>query len=480
MICLSKKLNQQPALRAFVACVIAVLVASFGFAQSKPRNVLLLISDDHGREMLGAYGNRIIKTPNLDKLASEGVRFTNAFSTVASCSPSRAVLYTGMYQHANGQYGLSHSVHNQHSFDDTPTVGKLLANANYRTAIIGKHHVKPLEMYGFQQVIPGAKSERDVKQIADAARNLFAEKSDKPFFIVVGYSDPHRTGNPDSRKRGEPSSFANETNYDGVTPVKYNPREVIVPAYLPDQQEVREELAEYYQAISRLDAGIGMMLDNLRLTNQLDNTLVIYLSDNGIPFPGAKTNLYDSGLHLPLIIRAPNQVKRGTVNNALVSWTDITPTILDFAGIEKDKRMSGRSFLSILEQQNPNGWDEVFGSHSLHEITMYYPMRSIRTGEYQLIWNLAHRLPFPHANDLWNSPTWQAIIRRQDKQMGVRQVANYTQRPEWELYDIRRDPEEARNLADDERYKTTLETLKQRLRNQMVATKDQWMQTLEQ
>src|SRR5262249_18466998 len=177
-----------------------------------------------------------------------------------------------------------------------------------------------------------------------------------------------------------------------------------------DQPEVRQELADYYQAVSRLDHGVGLMLETLRKAGRAEDTLVIFLSDNGIPFPGAKTTQYDAGLHLPLIISSPAQEQRGLTNAAMVNWADITPTILDWARVQSPA-LPGRSILPILEKKAPKGWDIVFGSHVFHEVTNYYPMRTMRTRTHKYILNLASPLDFPFASDLYYSKTWQGILR---------------------------------------------------------------------
>ncbi len=442
------------------------------------RNVLLLISDDQGRDVIGCYGNPVIKTPNQDRLAEGGVRFINAFATVASCSPSRATILTGMYQHTNGQYGLAHETHNQHTFDAVESMPLLLARRGYRTALIGKDHVKPLGVYGFQKNMPGTQGNRDVADMARKARAIFAERDERPFFLVIGYADPHREGRgAENRLTGEWKGFANEPEYPGVEKITYNPVQVLVPPFLPDQPEVRQELAEYYEAVSRLDQGIGLVMKALEETGQLEHTLIIYLSDNGIPFVGAKTTLYDAGLHLPLIVRAPRQKKRGLVNNAMVSWIDIAPTVIEWAGFTVPRRVEGRSFLPILEEENSPGWDIVYGSHTMHEVTMYYPMRAVRTRQYKLIWNLAHPLEYPQADDLWHSPTWQGVLRRGDERMGGRKAAAYLHRPEYELYDIEHDPHEFTNLAGDSAYAKVLAELQGHVRKMMEETHDPWMIT---
>lgn len=203
-----------------------------------------------------------------------------------------------------------------------------------------------------------------------------------------------------------------------------------MPAFLPDAPEVRQELSEHFQAVSRLDQGIGLVLKELQAAEKAQDTLVIYVSDNGIPFPGAKTNLYDAGVHLPLIIRSPHQSKRGLVNHAMVSWIDMVPTILDWAKTKGPGYvLPGRSIPPVLEQENASGWDEVYLSHTFHEITMYYPSRGVRTRKFKYLLNLFPGLEFPHASDLYASPTWQGLLKRGDQMMGKRSVNAYLFRP---------------------------------------------------
>jgi len=195
-----------------------------------------------------------------------------------------------------------------------------------------------------------------------------------------------------------------------------------------------------------------------------------------MPFPGAKTNLYDAGTRLPLIIRAPGLGRPGTVSRALCNWADILPTILEYARIDASKLgLHGRSLLPVLSQENPNGWDETFGSHTFHEVTMYYPMRSIRTRKHRCILNLAHQLPYPFASDLWESATWQQVLARNDSLLGSRRVEAYLHRPRLELYDLQQDPREVVNVAGDPRYAGVLAHLTARLRAWQDATADPWV-----
>jgi N-sulfoglucosamine sulfohydrolase len=161
----------------------------------------------------------------------------------------------------------------------------------------------------------------------------------------------------------------------------------------------------------------------------------------------------------------------------MVSWVDITPTILDFAGVDSPSReLHGRSFLSVLEQQKPKGWDEVYASHTFHEVTMYYPMRVVRHGKYKLIWNIAAPLPFPFAADLFGSATWQDVLPRgADFMYGKRTVKAYTQRPKFELYDLEADPDETHNLAGNAEHQQVLQDLQQKLRKFQKRTGDPWI-----
>lgn len=447
-------------MRALGLLTLAVLTSAGWSAEPPRRNVLLLIADDLGLD-LGCYGNPVVQTPNLDRLAADGTRFTHAFATVASCSPSRAVLLTGQYTHTNGQYGLAHATHHFHTFASVKSLPRLLKEAGYRTGVLGKLHVLPPSVYPFDVVQGGG---RDVVRMAQQARRFFADEADRPFFLLIGYVDPHRAA----------KGFDNEKPYPGVVARKYDPATVRLPYFLSDRPEVRQEVAEYYEAISRLDQGVGMVLDALRETGQAGNTLVIFLSDNGMPFPGAKTTLYDAGTHLPLLVSSPKQKRRGVSSAAMVSWADVAPTILDWAGLQPSA-MPGRSFLTALEEENPKGWDAVYGSHVFHEVTMYYPMRTIRTRQYRYLLNLAHQLPFPFASDLYHSATWQGILHSGAKTLGQRSLASFINRPREELYDLEKDPNELNNVAGDPGYARVLEELRSRVKQWQERTHDPWL-----
>jgi len=456
------------------------------------RNVVLFVSDDHGRDA-GCYGNPVIRTPHLDSLAAGGTLFTHAFATTASCSASRSVILTGLHNHRTGQYGHTHSYHHFRTFSDIKSLPVLLRSQGYRTASAGKFHVAPEEVYRFDEYISG--DARNAVEMAENSKAFITANETKPFFLYFCTSDPHRGGGVVEESAYRPDRFGNRPEgYEGIQEVVYEPDKVIVPSFLPDTPSTRAELAQYYQSISRLDQGVGKLIEILREAGVFEETLFIYISDHGMAFPGAKTTTYEPGLRSPCLVRNPYSNKSGVINHAMITWADLTPTILDFAGADQptyERHVSiqvteeslpdrhglhGRSFLSILEKENPEGWDEVFASHTFHEIQMYYPMRVVRRRDFKLIWNIAYPLPFPFASDLWASATWQSIYRQgSEAQYGVRSVHDYIHRPEFELYDLRNDPDESHNLADNPAYSEVLAELKVSLKKFQERTADPWI-----
>ena len=214
----------------------------------------------------------------------------------------------------------------------------------------------------------------------------------------------------------------------------------------------------------------------LQDSGNADNTIIIYISDNGMAFQGAKTNLYEPGAKLPCLITYPGIKNRGTVCDGKISWVDLTPTILDMTGVDTSKeKFQGHSFADLLEGKQPSSkWSKVYGSHTFHEITMYYPMRVVWDGDYKLIWNIAWPLEYPFASDLWVSSTWQSVYRNHSKLYGKRSVKNLLHRKEFELYNLKNDPNELINLAYDENYSSLVEKMKSDLKSWQLQTRDPW------
>ncbi len=451
-------------------------------ADAAPRNIVLIVTDDQSPD-LGCYGNKVIKTPSLDVLAADSIRLTHAFCTTASCSASRSVILTGLHNHANAQYGHTHDFHHFSLYDGIQTLPKRLASAGYRTAQCGKMHVEPAAMVQFEFELKA--NSRSTVEMAEKCREFVSTKSDQPFFLYFCPSDPHRDGRTVEEDPHKPNAFGNRPQgYPGVTEVKYSPADVIVPPFLPDTPTCRAELAQYYQSISRIDQGVGKLVSILKEAGVYDDTLIMFTADHGMAFPGAKTTCYEGGLHVPFLVKFPAAEKLGgRTSAAMVSFVDLVPTILDFANVKDQEApakpkfaLQGRSFLQAIKEERPEGWEEIYASHTFHEIQMYYPMRVVRTRKYKLIWNIAHPLPYPFASDLWAAPTWQAAYQQgPDTLYGQRTVKQYIQRPQFELFDLEADPKESTNIADKPELASVLAELKGKLKQFQKRTHDPWI-----
>ena len=441
---------------------------------SQKLNIVLFVTDDQSPDT-GCYGNDAIKTPHLDQLAKEGTRFDRAFCTTASCSASRSVILTGLFNHANGQYGHAHSYHHFKTKQSVKSLSVHLADAGYRTARVGKYHVAPDELYPFDQAIKG--NSRHPVEMAENCRSFISSEKAKPFFLYFCTSDPHRGGGTYPGDPNKPNAFGNKVKpRSGLKKISYDPGRVKVPEFLPDTAVCRSEIAQYYESCSRIDQGLGKLVEILKTAGVYENTVVIFTSDHGMAFPGAKTTVYEGGLRVPYVIRHPQLKTETGDSQAMISHVDITPTILDIAGHKpKNYKFHGRSILPTLKSAPEKNWQTVYASHTFHEITMYYPMRVVRTDRYKLIWNIAHPLPYPFASDLWAAPTWQDVYKQGPNALyGKRTVQQFIQRPEFELYDLKNGTTETRNLAESPEHQELLKNLKSKMRKFQIRTGDPW------
>lgn len=482
-------------------------------AHSAERNILFIITDDES-PTLGCYGDPVAKTPAIDRIAADGVVFRNAFATTASCSASRSVVMSGLHNHRNGQYGHQHHFHKFLTFEE---VGRLsLPNVmraiGYRTGHIGKYHVGPEPVYHFETYLRG--NGRNAVEMAESARDFLTAADERPFFLYFATTDPHRGGGTDetSQRELKPDLFGNRpgrASHPGVEEVFYDPAEVPVPPFLPDTPETREELAHYYQACSRVDAGVARLVEILREADLFEKTLIVFTSDHGMAFSGGKTTVYEGGLRVPMVVRDPYQPRRGFSSDAMISHIDICPTLIDYAGgldpttrgprvyaetspparqrgdftpvdnRDGGKRFDayhGKSWLPVLADPQAKHWDTIFASHTFHEIQMYYPMRVVRDDSYKLIWNIAHGLPYPFASDLWAASSWQAQFRiGLDAPYGRKTVGQYIHRPRFELYDLRSDPDETTNLADSPGHADLLKQYQEKLKRFQREMEDPWI-----
>ncbi|KAF2112242.1 alkaline-phosphatase-like protein [Lophiotrema nucula] len=441
------------------------------------RNILLMIADDLGRDQISCYGCNSIETPNLDRLAASGTRFDMAFTSTASCSGSRTVIQTGLHTHQNGSYGLVKEGNGFQTMCNVETAPEIFNDIGYKTGILGKVHVAPDEKYPWQ--VKEDSESRNVARIADHAEAFFEVAIDEetPFYLTIGFVDPHR-------QIGTRGGFGNvKGNHDPrIKDRIFKPKEVEIPQYLTDLPEVRQELAEYYRSIHRMDQGVGMILAALDRCGLADETLVLFLSDNGPPFINSKTTLYDAGVRLPFLMRVPGATA-GILNPNLISYIDILPTFIDWAGqISRPTKTGsahlrqGRSILPILNytQQLPD-WCSVFGSHTFHEITNYWPTRYMRTSRFKYHRNVCWRLDFPFAMDLYASLSFEGIRNSPNPTIGQRKLRDYIFRPPEELYDLDSDPAEVRNLASEEEYELVLKDMRAQLEAWQLDTNDLWL-----
>ena len=427
------------------------------------KNVLFLIADDWSR-LASCYGNQVVQTPRIDDFAGRSVVFDYAFCTSPSCAVSRACIMSGYHSHTHGQYGHCHGIQGFSTHPWITSTPKALGEAGYATACIGKKHVQPESVYPFDyepKVNP-----RSTADMADLARTFLQENRDRPFYLHVGFVDTHRA----------PGGFGNEKQYRTVPDIIYSPDEVIVPPFLPDLPEVRADLADYYQAVSRFDHGVGLLLDVLAESGRADETLVILTTDHAMPFPGAKASFFDTGHHCPCIVYRPDLAHGGSHNQALIAHTDIRPTIHDWCAVPAPDDLPGRSWLPVLDTPQPEGWDEVFFSHCFHEVIDYNPYRVLRGRRYKYVQNLAfdHMTPLP--TDLYRSPTWMTVQESGATHMGARSTRHTRQRAAHELYDLAVDPTETTNRIDDPTLQEIIGTMRDKLYAFRRETKDPWLE----
>ena len=427
--------------------------------ESDPRpNVLMFIPHDLGNH-LHCYGHKSVRSPNLDRLAETGVRFTSFFTTAPECTPSRAGLYTGQYTHQNGLMGLCHR--GWEFSPDAVHLADRLREGGYETCLFGMNHEtggSPARL-GYNHIF-AQKEQRCCFDVSEAAARWLervAPRERKPWFACVGFRDTHRPWRPAK---------------------DFGPDDVEVPPYLPDEPEVRADLAELHQAILDMDVGIGRVLKALEDSPMADNTIVIYTVDHGIPFPRAKATYYDPGIRVPLIAHLPGRFDGGKAYDQLVSNLDYTPTILELCGVEVPEGLEGRSFLGLLEGRPYEERGAVFGA--LYYDAFYDPIHCVRTRTHKYIRSFAvtpadaagadPEVLARHETGKWiraddsdvqGSPTWQVIKRD----------GPFPPPPPEELYDLEADPLEQRNLVDDPNCSGILDDMRTRLRAMMVRTR---------
>ncbi len=428
-------------MKKILGWLLVCLLCNVVQAAPLPPNFVVIIADDLGANDLGVFGHSVIKSPNIDQLAKQGMQFNNAFLSTSSCTASRASILTGRYPHNTGSPKLNDVLPAEQK-----TVAAYLRNAGYYTASIGKWHNGGLVVPQWDAVKdpPG---ESGAEGWVDALRN---RPKDKPFFFWFASRDPHVPYAP--------------LQPDGP----YQPQDaVILPAYL-DGPDARYTIAQYYTEITRLDSYVGKVVDELRAQNLLDNTYIIFLSDNGAPMPRAKTTLYDAGIKTPLIM-AGARIAAQSQSNALVSSIDIMPTVLELAGVASAESMQGKSFVSLFKNTTENFRSEVFSEQFDHGFVLN--RRAVRNKDFLYIHNFAES---KYRCLLEAQPMGKALIQAfQASKLNSEQAQCFDRRsPVEELYDVRSDALNRHNLAESSAYAETKNAMRQLLLQQARDTQD--------
>ena len=418
--------------------LLVALATSPLLAGDRP-NIMVVIGDDIGWKDYGCYGHPSIRTPNIDALAAAGMKFTNAFLTTSSCSPSRISILSGRYPHQTGAEDLHMPLPADGVLVSTP-----LKKAGYFTGHMLKTHygrngMKQFDWYG--------KSVKQFPQFLDQAGK-------SPFFMWVGFRDAHRPYRA------------------GALDPPHDPAKVVVPAYLLDTPSTRRDLAMYYDEIGRMDGDIGGIVAELKQRGQFANTLVVFLGDNGEPFPRAKGTVYDSGIGTPLVMSWPRTIQAGGVHRGLASVIDLAPTFTDLAGLKQPSTMVGRSMLEVLRDPSRPGRDYIFAERNWHNADEH--IRCVRTTTHKLITNAYLDRPFGHPADCSRCPSWQDLVQaRAAGGLNADQLRIFgAPRAAIELFDTRRDPGEFRNLGADPQHAAIRKQLEDALQRWRQRTGD--------
>lgn len=423
----------------------------FGQSGDQPPNILILFSDDmtyHDR------GNPQVMTPNLDNLADQGITFNRAFTSAPTCAPSRMSLYTGIHPVRNG----AHPNHGK-VYPDIKSLPYYLQQRGYRSAIIGKQHEAPKENFPFEFL--GGRHHDNGKGVdlkLDKVEAFMKENKDRPWSLVVSSNQPHIPWN-----RG--------------IEYTYDPEDLTLPPYLVDTKETREALARYYAEISYMDNQMGTVLQHLENTGQAENTIVMFVVDHGSNFPHCKWTCYDTGVRARVIMRWPGTIPEGITTDAIIQYVDILPTLFEILGEDPSEYdFDGQSFLPLLKEKKTSHRDYAYSvqtSKGIYDGPEAYGIRTVRSDNFRLIWNLNYENEFSNMVIARGQPygaysSWKRKADEEGDPFARKRYNWYKKRPEFELYDLRKDPYQLYSVADDDAYQSVKENLKKQL--------DQWME----
>lgn len=405
--------------------VFAALVLSTPATAERP-HIVFILADDLTFRDTGPYGSPNVRTPHLDQLASEGLRFDRCFQATAMCSPTRHNLYTGLYPMRSGAYAQATWVK-----PAVRSVAHYLGELGYRVALNGKQHIHPKSAFPFDYL------DDDTEPDLAVVESYLRDDPATPTAVFLCYREPH-------------------TPWDRGDPGQYDPAAFELPPNFVDTPRTRELLAHYYAEITWLDEQVGKTMAMLDRLNLAENTLLIFASEQGSAFPFAKWTQYDAGLQSAFIARWPAVIAPGTTTDAMVEYVDVTPTFIDLAGGDPRDDLDGRSFAAVLRGETDHHKDHVFGIQTTRGISSgpeHYAVRSVRSERYKYIRNLTPEAEFSNnvtrTDRKWFS-FWQTwVAAGQTDPVARAKAERYVHRPAEELYDVIADPYEQHNLADD-------------------------------
>ena len=425
--------------------IAVILIAINALGAANTPNVLLIVSEDNGPE-IGSYGTKI-ETPHLDKLAASGTLFENAYVPQAGCSQSRAAFLTGLYPHQNGQIGLA--TWNYEMFSEKiPNIINTLSAGGYRTGIIGKLHVKPKSAFKFDfKAIPNSNFQRKDMSLYSEKASEFFKSGEGPFYLQVNYPDAHRP-------------FIPQVNGIPQKPLKASDVEAL-PFIGIDHPEIRQQTADYYNCIMRLDYYVGELLKSLEESGASKDTVIIYIGDHGADLPRGKRTCYEGGVRIPMIISWP-KAKENQRRKELVSTLDLFPTICEIAGLKASDSLVGQSLKGIIHGKNPAWRRVMFTGYHVHSNHNPWPQRAVRDERYKLIFNplsgeVNPGYDFTMSKKFMEASQSELMESASDQ---VRAAYKISRRPpRYELYDLQNDPYEFNNLADEPEHSSELKRL---------------------
>jgi N-sulfoglucosamine sulfohydrolase len=430
---------------AFVKVFLLYLIYQI---QAQKTNFVIFIADDVSWNDLGCYGNRDVKTPQIDALAEQGLKFNNAYLTASSCSPSRNSILTGRYPHNTGAAEL-HTKPPIHLM----SLPEMLKNNGYHTVHSGKYHQGDYSKKAFSEI------HKEYKAITNSGEGMWLENvknrpKNKPFFMWFAALDAHRGWG--------------KNKFSGT----HKPEDIKPPFYLARGEETKKDMAQYYDEIYRFDYHIGLVKDELEKQGVLKNTLILVMADNGRPFPHSKTRVNDRGMKTPFIIYWPEKITRKAETDALVSVIDIAPTFLDVAGIDPPKSFQGKSFAKLFENPYQDFRNYVFAEHNWHDYEAHE--RMVRNKDYMYILNSRPDKPQMGPADAVESPSFQELveIKEKGKLTEIQTDVFITPRPNEELYYYPDDPLQLLNVASIPEQQDELEKLRNILQKWMEETDD--------